>query len=240
MILQAARIPALLILCGASTVFAFAPTEIPGLMFAALAALFWALQSANGARSAACRGFFFGLGYFCANVHWVYISLHEFGGMPGWMAGGCVIALAACLALFPALAGWLSRSLPCPERWRLPLLIPAIYLLLEWLRGWIFTGFPWATTGSSQVGLLAGWFPLLGAYGVGALVALTSALALYNWRMGALALLSLCLGSIGLQQIQWTSPLGSPVSVSLVRAQCHKPSNGTRHCTARHSRSTLT
>lgn len=214
---KAVRIPALLALAGATTVLAFSPAELPGLMFAALAVLFWSFHTAGTAAIAAGRGFAFGLGYFTANVHWVYISLHNFGGMPGWMAAGCVLALAACLALYPALAGWLSHRLPCPEHLRLPLLIPAVYILVEWLRGWLFTGFPWASTGSSQIGPLAGWFPLLGVYGVGGLVALTSAWVLWRWRWGVAALALAVLTSLGLEHIAWTHPAGNPVSVSLVQ-----------------------
>lgn len=196
---------------------AFSPMALPGLMFAALAVLFWSFRNAPTPASAAGCGFSFGLGYFAANIHWIYISLHNFGGMPNWMAAGCVLALAAAMALYPALAGWLSRRLPCPENLRPPLLFPAIYILVEWVRGWLFTGFPWAGTGSSQVGPLAGWFPLLGVYGVGALVALSTALTLWRWRMGAAALILVFLTGFGLERIDWTRPAGKPVSVSLVQ-----------------------
>ncbi len=215
-VLKSLRMHVLLAACGAATVFSFAPLEIPGLMFAALAVLFYAWRRAGSARQAGGYGFAFGLGYFCANVHWVYISMHQFGGMPAPLAMLCVLAFAAYLALFPALAGWLSRRLPCPERWRLPLLMPTGFILSEVLRGSLFTGFPWASVGSSQVSLLAGWWPVLGAYGVGFLLALVSALLVWRWRMGLLALVGIWLAGLGLSLIAWTQPIGT-LAVSLAQ-----------------------
>lgn len=206
----------LLALIGALSVFAFSPLEIPGLMFVALAALFWAIHTADSPRSAALRGFVFGLGYFIANVHWVYISMHNYGGMPAWMAAGCVLLFAMFLALFPALAGWLSRRLPCRESLRLPLLIPTLFIATEWIRGWLFTGFAWAESGSSQLQLLHGWYPLIGSYGVGLLTALITGVALWRWRTGLVVFAVVLLGGWLLDHIEWSKPVSS-VSVSLVQ-----------------------
>lgn len=210
-------LPVLLALAGAGSVVSFAPLEVPGPIFAALALLFWAVEKAASPARAAALGLAFGLGYFVANVHWVYISMHDFGGMPAWMAAGCTLLFAAYLALFPALAAWLSRRLPCPDILRLPLLLPTLFILTEWLRGWLFTGFAWAGIGTSQVKLLAGWFPLLGVYGVGWLLALATALTVWRWRWGLTAFLAVLLTGLGLQGVPWTQPAGAPVSVSLVQ-----------------------
>lgn len=211
------RLPALLALAGASTVFSFAPLEVPGLIFAALALLFWAIGKAPNASVATGRGFAFGLGFFVGNVHWVYISMHSFGGMPGWMAAGCVLLFAAYLALFPMLAAWLAHRLPCPPSLRWPLLLPSLFILTEWLRGWLFTGFAWASIGTSQVKLLAGWFPLLGVYGVGWLLAMVAALTVWRWRLGLVTLAAVTLASLGWQQVAWTQADKALISVSLVQ-----------------------
>jgi len=214
--LKSLRMHLLLAACGAATVFSFAPLEIPGLMFAALAALFYAQRQAISAPQSAGYGFAFGLGYFCANVHWVYISMHQFGGMPAPLAMLCVLAFAAYLALFPALSAWLAHRLPCPGNWRQPVLMPVVFILCEAVRGSLFTGFPWASVGSSQVALLAGWWPVLGVYGVGFLLALASALLVWRWRTGLLALLVIWLAGLGLGQVPWTRPAGT-LSVSLAQ-----------------------
>lgn len=210
------HIPALLALAGASSVFAFSPLEIPGLMFVVLAALFWGIGNAPSPRHAAWRGFAFGLGYFVANVHWVYISMHHFGGMPIWMAAACVLAFSTYLALFPALTGWFGLRLPCPASLRLPLLIPTLFILTEWLRGWLFTGFAWADSGSSQLLLLRGWFPLIGVYGVGWLAAMITGVMLWRWRIGASLLVATLSSGWVLEHIEW-SRIESRVSVSLVQ-----------------------
>ena len=202
---------------GAATVLSFAPVEIPGLVFLGLLYLFWAISTAHSPAQAARYGLCFGLGFFVSNVHWVYISMHSFGGMPGWLAAGCTLLFAAYLALFPALAAWLSRRLPCPESVRLPLLLPTVFIATEWLRGWLFTGFPWASVGTSQVRQLAGWFPIFGVYGVGFLLALTASLMIWQWRWGLLALMFFILSGQGLRVVAWTQPTGNSIRVSLVQ-----------------------
>lgn len=216
MLLKPLRIPALLALAGASSVFAFSPLEIPGLMFVALAALFWAIHDAATPRMAAWRGLAFGLGYFLANVHWVYISMHNYGGMPAWMAAGCVLAFAFFLALYPALAAWLSHRLPCPQNLRLPLLIPTLFILTEWVRGWLFTGFAWADSGTSQLSLLRGWFPLIGTYGVGWLAALITGMTLWRWRAGLSLFCAILVSGWLLAAVEWSHPV-STLNVSLVQ-----------------------
>ena len=71
------------------------------------------------------------------------------------------------LALFPAAAGWLQARVPAPARHRACLLIPAAWVLFEWLLTWIFTGFPWLAIGYSAAGWpLQGYAPLGGVYAV--------------------------------------------------------------------------
>lgn len=214
--IRSLRVYLVLAASGAATVFSFAPLEIAGLMFAALAVLFYGLSRADSGKQAAAYGYAFGLGYFVANVHWVYRSMHDFGGMPALMAAACVLAFAAYLAIFPALAAFLAHRLPCPAHLRLPLLLPSLYILTEWLRSTLFTGFPWAGIGSSQVVLLSGWWPLLGVYGVGWLVTLSAALVVWRWRLGIGFAVSICIVAQILNLIAWTKPAGS-VSVSLVQ-----------------------
>ncbi|SMC17647.1 apolipoprotein N-acyltransferase [Andreprevotia lacus DSM 23236] len=213
--IRAIALHLLLAACGAASVFAYAPVDWMPLLPLSLAALFFAVETAPTKRRAALAAFAWGLGYFTGNVHWIFISLHNFGGMPVWMAAGCVLLFSAYLALFPALAAWLARRLPCPPRWRLGLLLPTVYIATEWLRGWLFTGFPWAVIGNSQTVALAGFFPLLGVYGAGWLAALATAQWLVHWKRGLIFTAALGVIGFGLQQIAWTTPAGRPVTVSI-------------------------
>ncbi|BCL76462.1 apolipoprotein N-acyltransferase [Jeongeupia sp. HS-3] len=213
---------ALLAALGAASVFSFAPLYLGPLMPVALAGWLWAAARAPSARSAALAGYVWGLGYFVANIYWIYISLHTFGGMPSWMAAGCTLLLSAYMALFPALAAWLGRKLPCPESLRLPLLLPTLFCVGEWLRGTLFTGFPWVEIGSSQIPVwpLAGYAPIIGSVGVGWLLIVGIALALARYRDARswAGIAALWLAGWGLLQLNWTTPVGKPVSVSLAQS----------------------
>jgi apolipoprotein N-acyltransferase len=89
--------------------------------------------------------------------------------------------------LFYALAAWVIRRLQPPEpvhHWSGPLLVfPAVWVLFEWLRGWLFTGFPWLLAGNGQINPLpfvgaplAGLAPVVGVHGLSLVVALCAGL----------------------------------------------------------------
>jgi apolipoprotein N-acyltransferase len=102
--------------------------------------------------------------------------------------------------------------------WRQAVLFAALLAAGDWIRSWLFTGFPWLALGYSQTppSPLAGFAPLFGVFGLSALVALSGALLL-RLRIGATALIVLSLTGFGLRQIEWTSPQGEPVSVALIQ-----------------------
>jgi apolipoprotein N-acyltransferase len=91
----------------------------------------------------------FGLGYFCNALWWIYISLHDVGGVPFALSVFAVFALSTYLAITPALAYKLSHRFQKPY-WRL-FAIASSWTLFEWLRGQLFTGFPWAGIAESQI-----------------------------------------------------------------------------------------
>jgi apolipoprotein N-acyltransferase len=209
-------------LAGAATVLAFAPFGLHPLAFLTFAVLvhLWIRQPP---RRCAWQGFWFGLGLFGAGVSWVYVSLHQFGGMPAPIAAFATVAFCAFLALFPAAAGWLQARVPAPEAARACLVIPAAWVLFEWLLVWIFTGFPWLAVGYAAAGWpLQGYAPLGGVY---ALSFLTVCVAGMLWlivrhkpRVLVLVLAVLVLG-IGeaLRHVAWTAPAGEPVTVALLQ-----------------------
>lgn len=210
---------------GALAVAGFAPFYLYPVTVAALAGLLYYWNKAENARHAAWLGFAFGLGLFGAGVYWIYISLHEFGGMPWWMAGFSTFVLCAFLSLFPAAVGWLSK-----QNWgRRPALsifaVPMLWALSEWIRSWIFTGFPWLAVGYSQVPYspLAGFSPVIGIYGVSLLTVFAASLLLhwvnckaFRLKIG-LVILALWLSGGLLKLIDWTRPYEQPISVALVQ-----------------------
>ena len=202
---------------GALSVFGFAPFHVFPLPILCLAGFWLTLRGDEG--YAGLRVGLFGLGWFLAGVSWVYISLHDMGQLPAPVALPATFAFAVVLALVPALALTLALRPRCDARVRWLLLAPAAWALAEWMRGWLFTGFPWQSLGYSQVpwSPLAGYAPVLGVYGVSWLAALSAGLMVLRGR-GAWALLALIwLAGLGLARVAWTQPVGAPVSVTLVQ-----------------------
>lgn len=224
--------PALAFVLGLFTVLGFAPFYFFPVPVLALAGLFHLWLHAPSRRAAALLGFAFGFGMFGAGVSWVYVSMHDFGAMPAPVAVAATAAFCAVLAVFPALAGlaqqWLGRG---PGAAKAMLVIPAAWVLGEWMRGWVLTGFPWLAVGYSQVpgGPLAGFAPVLGVYGVSLAMAASAGLlallvekgrwqaAAFRIPSAAFVLLLLWLGGYALQKIEWTRPVGAPVAVSLLQ-----------------------
>ena len=235
--------PLLALLAGALAALGFAPFDQWWLLPLALAALFhWSLSQPP--RTAAGSGFLFGLGYFAVAVHWVFISCYRFGDMGVLLSALATFLLVAYLALYPALFGWVvarvcggtSQFLDADDSASLaPLALPrsgwAFYLLglpglwvgLELLRGWMFTGFPWATLGYSQVdGPLAGLAPLVGSVGISWVVASFASLLMVcfqrRYKILPAFLLPLLLVLVALLVPgRWTQPTGSTLSVALVQ-----------------------
>lgn len=208
---------------GAASVLAFAPFDQFWLMPIALSGLLWLVEDVDTRRGAAALGFLFGAGFFLFGVSWVYVSLHQFGGMPMALAALATFMFCLILALFPAAAAYLLKIFQ-PRALRYIVAFPALWVLGEWARGSVSAGFPWNAAGYSQhPGTpLAGYAPLLGVFGVSLAVALSAGLAYWAYRSkrfiaAALALASLWVGGVVLQTFNYTRPIGTPISVSLLQ-----------------------
>jgi len=210
---------------GAVAVAGFAPVGWSVLEPLALGFLFYLWLRTDSPRRAALFGFAFGLGHFLVGVSWIYVSLHDFGAMPAPLAALATALYCAYLALFPALVGSLQARLGAGPAVRLLLLIPALWTLAEWLRGWLLTGFPWLVAGYSQIDTpLAGFAPLAGVYGVSfALVLLAGLIVLLatgggRARIGAAAgVVVLLAAGAALRSVEWTAPAGDPIKVALIQ-----------------------
>jgi apolipoprotein N-acyltransferase len=211
---------------GSLTVLGFAPFSLFPVAVFALALLNGVLASGS-ARDGFARGYAFGVGLLGFGVIWIRISLNEFGNMDAWVANLLMVIFIVLMALYYGLMGWLVRRLDTAPAWVGPLLlVPGFYVLFEWLRGWLFTGFPWLNLGYTQIdGPLAGYAPVAGVYGLSLLTALSGGLlwGLIRWpgpgRVAAVAsLAALWLGGLGLQQVEWTRPDGEPLRASVLQA----------------------
>jgi len=217
------------LLSGALCVFGFAPFGIYLIPVVALAVLFILLLRAETPSKAARIGFSFGLGLFGSGISWIYVALHDYGAMPLWLAAPAALLFAAFLALFPALAAYLQARFFAARGIRLLALMPASWVLVEWLRGMIFTGFPWLTLGYAHTeSPLAGYAPVLGVYGVSWLATLSAGLLAgmvadvkavgLKANLKSLAFIIVIWGGGALlHTVTWTQPLGAPISVALIQ-----------------------
>jgi apolipoprotein N-acyltransferase len=227
----------LLFLAGIAAFLAVAPFNIFPLSAIALALLFSFWLRAESPRKAAWAGFAYGLGLYGAGVSFVYVAMHDYGGMNSLLAIFITMLAAAYLALFAGLAGYAQAKLKTPRWMRLLLVMPALWMLSEWLRGTVFTGFPCMVAGYSQIASpLAGYAPVAGVYGVSLAVALSAALLAFlaacvplqsplalrdqfhkrEWTALAL-LLALWIAGALLRTVEWTQPEGEPLKVSLLQ-----------------------
>lgn len=218
-----------LYLLGAFCVLGFAPFYFYPASILSLIGLFYYWHQDYTPKQAAASGFIFGLGLFSAGIYWIYISLHDFGNMPMLMAGIATFLLCAFMALFPALVGILSIKASEAKTPKILIAIPVFWALSDWVRSWIFTGFPWLTIGYSQVphSPLAGYVPIIGVYGVSMLtVFIASFIAFWIakkpksiiWQRRSIALVGVILitGSL-LKLVEWTTPTAKPISVALLQ-----------------------
>ena len=134
-----------------------------------------------------------------------------------------MLALVAIMAAWLAACGWLVARLAARRPGRLLVAAPAAWLVVEWLRGWVLTGFPWLSLGYGQVDSpLGALLPVAGVYGVSLLVAVSAvglALAASGWRPLAMLVVAALpwIGGALLPQTGWTRPAGEPLTVTLVQ-----------------------
>ena len=208
---------------GGATAFAFAPYEISVIPFITLAYLFRTWRT-NTRKQAFINGYLFGLGLFGVGVIWLHISINLFSGIN--LAGAYLLTflLIAYLSLFPALTGFLGkcRSLRSDYAFFL-VMLPSLWVLGEWMRSWLFTGFPWLTLGYTQTsGMLSGYGSLLGVFGISFILAFLAGglvLLLGKNRSMTLAatLLVVLLATWQLRQYQWTENREADIGVALVQ-----------------------
>lgn len=160
---------------------------------------------------------------YTGGLHWIYISLHDYGLMPAWLAVIATLLLAAYVSLFVVGAVAVIRWLKLPLRHPLtPFAAAAVITLFEWLRGTLLTGFPWLAFGYLVIDTpLAGFASVIGVYGVGFLAIvcvlwLTQAIRWRNWFALAATVTTLA-GGFVLGHQHFTQPHGKALRVALVQ-----------------------
>jgi apolipoprotein N-acyltransferase len=179
----------------------------------------------NSPRDSAKHGFWFGFGLFLTGTYWIYISVVVFGQAPVWIALFLMISLVLIMSVYFWITGWLISRLASGEPWYLLLVAPAVWVAVEWARGWLLTGFPWMALGYSQIdSALAGWAPIVGIYGVSMLVVLSVAAILVavltRGRQQIIAIALVLLPGLSgaiLKTADWTDPVGEPLTATIIQ-----------------------
>lgn len=210
---------------GALMPLALAPFSIWPIAILSTGLLFWTMENQTP-KQALVKAAVFGFGLFFAGVSWVYISIHDHGFISAPVAFAGTILFCLFLALIFATPFALSAIIP-----QTPLALgfglPAIWVISEWIRGWIFTGFPWLYSGYAHTETwLSGWAPIGGVMWLSFLSALAAALLSQlsqkhrnqrSVKLVSLAIITAIVSGYFLQQVNWTSPTGKNLSVVLVQ-----------------------
>jgi len=184
------------------------------------------LQGQSAAR-AWWRALLFGLGLYGLGTSWIYVSIHDYGNASAPLAALLTGLFTAFMALLFSLPFYLYGRWFSHRPLNLLLAFPALWLLGEWLRTWLLTGFPWLYPGYGHLDTwLAGWAPVVGVLGLSLILGLTAGLVAYwLWhgrqgtrasRMSLLLLLFWPLG-LALKPLDWSQPQGDPVSLGMVQ-----------------------
>jgi apolipoprotein N-acyltransferase len=212
---------------GACLNLAFAPFGWWPIALLAPAALF-ALIRGLPPRRALDAGAAFGAGLFTFGTYWLYTCLHVFGLVPIWLTLLLQAALIAAMSVYFALLCYLANRFwlksGATRTW---LVLPVLWVLAEWLRGWILSGFPWLSLGYAMIDSpLKGWAPLLGVYGVTwAAAAIAAALSVLPMPAVAVRSRLAALGGIAVSFLfpallgdhAWTRAAGPPIAVAAVQ-----------------------
>lgn len=192
------RVAALLL--GGLASCGFQPLALWPLTLLGVAGLIHLVSVARTARQAALVGWLFGVGHFTVGNTWIATAFTYQANMPAWLGWIAVVLLSLYLAVFPLLGTLGAWLLGRRGGLSLALSFAACWIVGEWLRSWVFTGFAWNPLGAAALGSfarpgLAAALPWLGTYGLSGAVALLAGSWLaairrrrLDWRTAALAL----------------------------------------------------
>lgn len=215
MLLQPLVNRTLAVAAGAIATLAFAPFSYPLLAIVSIATLYLLTLKSD---SALLTGWLYGLGYFTAGVSWVYVSIHSHGGMGVLSAALMTLIFTGALAILFGAQIWLYKRLfingSAPG-------FVALWILFEWMRSWLFTGFPWLLIGYAFIDTpLISLAPIGGVWLVSAMVliiAVSASHVIHRKKPTPLLLILTILGASYLIPSHWTESSEQNVSITLIQ-----------------------
>lgn len=214
---------------GLVLVLGFAPLNCwpLGILIPATLAWLWYTPEKVKAPKSLAQGFAFGFGFFGGGVSWIYVSIATYGNTNIVVASLITALFIMVLSIFPALQAYCyQRFFKAHPKLNALIVFPGIWVILDLLRGWLFTGFPWLYLGYTQTFTpLAGISKLFGVYAVtwlcvflGASITLLLQYKEKRLRLFlAITAIILIIISTGLKYHRFTQSLGEPLNVILIQ-----------------------
>jgi apolipoprotein N-acyltransferase len=214
------------LLAGCLVPLSFAPFNIWPLGILALVILALLINNQN-LKKVLLRCWWFGVGMYGLGVSWVYVSISGFGGAPAPLAVLLVIIFVFSMAAFFSLPFYIFGRWFGQHALNVLVAFPACWLISEWLRTWLLTGFPWLFIGYADLtNWLSGWAPIIGVMGLSLFSALTAGLIAHiisrpqksaSVILGSLIVSAIWVAGFTLQKTEWTSVSNSPTTIAIVQ-----------------------
>ncbi len=209
------------LLAGAIFIFALAPYGFWPVAIVSPAILYALLLPKMSGKRAFMIGEAYGTGLWCVGAFWLFTSINDYSDTPTWLALILIGLMGLGMGLFHGFLALIFNRL----LGRQPFSFAALWILQEWLKTWLFTGFPWLFVGYAftEQYWLSSLAPVAGVFAVSFVAVLLGAsfVELLRRRAGYLvvsAVLVLISVSLWLLDPQWTKPKGTPdLSVSLIQ-----------------------
>jgi apolipoprotein N-acyltransferase len=167
----------------------FAPLDLWPVAIAAVALWMWIVGDAPNLRAALARGWWFGLGHFVVGMNWIAGAFRYQDAMPVWLGYVAVVALSLYLAVYPAVAAGLAWRWGRASKAVYVLLFAAAWIVTEYLRASLFTGFAWNPLGVIMVPTPGdGMAKFFGTYGLSGCVILMAGALVHRQRLIAFPL----------------------------------------------------
>jgi apolipoprotein N-acyltransferase len=203
---------------GALSAFAFEPVGWWPLLLVAFAVLCELLDRSKTVGRSLLIGWAFGVGQFAVGLNWIATAFTYQSNMPAWLGWVAVVLLSLYLAVYPALATGLAWRFGRDNRVVLVLVLGGAWTITEWLRGTMFTGFPWNPAAAALAPTpLITVTPLIGTYALSGLVVLLGGAVWLEYYRKWLPLVMI----LGVTLLLWVLPSSSvpadPLTIVNVR-----------------------
>ncbi|STZ64239.1 Apolipoprotein N-acyltransferase [Moraxella lacunata] len=214
-------IPILLCLgAGAMFSLSLAPYKLWTIAILSPMVLYACLVGEDRAGRAFWIGQAYGFGLWAVGAFWLYTSIHEYGNIPTWLALIMIAVMAFIMGLFHAVMAWAFVRFVG----RQPLAFASLWVVQEWTKTWLLTGFPWLFVGYAftDVAWISSLAPMFGVLAISFVAVLfgASVIEVFRQKLGFLlisAFLVLFAMMMWVISPKWTTPTGEKLSMSLIQ-----------------------